>query len=69
MDKLQIQRREFLKLIASIVPAAAIDWNAFPLNHAGPTATDDYDAIVIGSGLGGLSCAAAFARRIQTSRH
>ncbi len=63
MDKLQIQRREFLKLIASIVPAAAIDWNAFPLNHAGPTATDDYDAIVIGSGLGGLSCAAAFARQ------
>ncbi len=63
MNELQLPRREFLKLIASLVPAAAIDWDAFPFNRSGSTADDDYHAIVIGSGLGGLSCAAAFARQ------
>jgi len=63
MEKLQLPRRDFLKLIASLVPAAAIDWDALPFNRSGFTADDDYHAIVIGSGLGGLSCAAAFARQ------
>ena len=63
MEKLQLPRRDFLKLIASLVPAAAIDWDALPFNRSGLTADDDYHAIVIGSGLGGLSCAAAFAHQ------
>ncbi|HTX98535.1 MAG TPA: NAD(P)/FAD-dependent oxidoreductase [Bacteroidota bacterium] len=63
MDELLLQRREFLKMLATLVPATAIDWDAFPFNHTRLAGTDEFDAIVIGSGLGGLSCAAAFARQ------
>ena len=41
----------------------ALDWSAFPRGLYGRSPSDDYDAIIIGSGLGGLSCAAAFARQ------
>jgi all-trans-retinol 13,14-reductase len=59
----QIPRRDFLRLLSLAFPAAAIDWNTFP-SGAPPNNTDDeFDVVVIGSGLGGLSCAAAFARK------
>jgi phytoene dehydrogenase-like protein len=63
MNEHQLPRREFLKMLACAFPAAAIDWTAFPVGHGNTTGPNDYDAIVIGSGLGGLSCAAAFARQ------
>jgi all-trans-retinol 13,14-reductase len=63
MNEHQLPRREFLKMLACAFPAAAVDWNLFPRAHTGRGETDNYDAIVIGSGLGGLSCAAAFARQ------
>lgn len=50
-------------MLTSAFPGAATDWGACPLGHGGRRVTNDYDAIVIGSGLGGLSCATAFARR------
>ncbi len=63
MDARQLPRREFLATLAAMFPAAAFDWNAFPRARERPRAPDDYDVIVIGSGLGGLSCAAAFGRQ------
>jgi all-trans-retinol 13,14-reductase len=59
----QLPRLEFLAMLAAAFPVAAFDWNAFPRGRARTRAANDYDAIVIGSGLGGLSCAAAFARQ------
>ncbi len=63
MDGHQLPRREFLVALAAAFPAAAFDWNAFPRTRPRKGGADDFDVIVIGSGLGGLSCAAAFARQ------
>ena len=41
----------------------ALDWSAFPRGAGAWTNGDDFDAVIIGSGLGGLSCATAFARQ------
>jgi all-trans-retinol 13,14-reductase len=58
-----IQRRDFLKTFLSGIPLVALDWNSFPRGRGTTTAEKDFDAVIIGSGLGGLSCAAAFARQ------
>ncbi|HMK38254.1 MAG TPA: NAD(P)/FAD-dependent oxidoreductase [Bacteroidota bacterium] len=63
MEHSALPRREFLKMLAAAFPAAAIDWDAFPVAPHSAKNIDEYDAIIIGSGLGGLSCAAAFARQ------
>jgi len=63
MTDYRLPRREFLAMLAAAFPVAALDWHAFPRGHGRSGAASDYDAIVIGSGLGGLSCAAAFARQ------
>ncbi|MGD0013448.1 MAG: NAD(P)/FAD-dependent oxidoreductase [Bryobacteraceae bacterium] len=42
------------------MPLSALDWDSFPVGKAGE---DQFDAVIIGAGLGGLSCAAAFARQ------
>ncbi len=62
-SNLRLPRREFLKMLAAAFPAAAINWDAFPRSPGSVTGDSTYDVIVIGSGLGGLSCAAAFARQ------
>lgn len=63
MDTNQLPRRDFLKMLSSTFALGVFDWSAFPVGALAERNVDDYDAIIIGSGLGGLSCAAAFARQ------
>jgi all-trans-retinol 13,14-reductase len=56
-------RREFLKSILAGISVGAIDWNAFPVASKRIMPDNQFDAIIIGAGLGGLSCGAAFARQ------
>ena len=58
-----IKRRDFLKSLLAGVPVIVLDWSAFPKGQEKAAKDTDYDAIIIGSGLGGLSCAVAFARQ------
>lgn len=58
-----IDRRAFLKTMLMSLPVVAIDWAAFPTKAFGGDDDGQWDAVIIGSGLGGLSCAAAFARQ------
>jgi len=54
-----------MKTALAGLPLLALDWDAFPRGDR-PSARadgDTWDAIIIGSGLGGLSCAAGFARQ------
>lgn len=63
MNDSALPRREFLEMIAGMVALPAIDWNAFPSGPSAGKKKTDYDVVIIGSGLAGLSCAAAFARK------
>jgi hypothetical protein len=63
MSHPELPRREFLKMLAGTFSAAAIDWDSLPFNSGPRSSGTDHDAIVIGAGLAGLSCAAAFARQ------
>lgn len=56
-------RRNFIKTILAGIPAFSLDWASFPKGKSMQSNDYDYDAVIIGSGLGGLSCAAAFARQ------
>jgi phytoene dehydrogenase-like protein len=56
-------RRDFIKTVLASLPAVTLDWASFPKGKSTQSAASDYDAVIIGSGLGGLSCAAAFARQ------
>jgi len=56
-------RREFLKSVIAGIAAGSIDWSAFPNASKRALPEDQFDAIIIGAGLGGLSCGAAFARQ------
>jgi all-trans-retinol 13,14-reductase len=56
-------RRDFLKALLAGIPALTLDWDAFPRGSSAVPTGDAYDAVIIGAGLGGLSCAAAFARQ------
>ncbi len=63
MSEGQLPRREFLKVLASAYPAMAFDWSAFPRASSQPGKDVAYDCIIIGAGLAGLACGAAFARQ------
>ncbi len=72
MFKEKIVRRDFLKTMLAGIPALSLDWNSFPRGdlpegrsrrNMRAVAGDTWDAVVIGAGLGGLSCAAGFARQ------
>jgi all-trans-retinol 13,14-reductase len=59
-----LPRRDFLKFLAGTFAAGSIDWKTFPVGQPrSRTGDNSYDAIIIGAGLGGLSCGAAFARQ------
>jgi all-trans-retinol 13,14-reductase len=63
MNESMLPRREFLEMVAGAFAAPVVDWQALPTGPSPARNAFDYDAVVIGSGLGGLSCAAAFARQ------
>jgi prolycopene isomerase len=63
MDKAELDRRDFLKSLLATLSIGVLDWAALTADADAAPRADGYDAIVIGSGLGGLSCAAAFARQ------
>jgi len=69
MSKEKIVRRDFLKAMLAGIPLLSLDWDSFPRGDSpragtGPGAPGgSWDAVIIGAGLGGLSCAAAFARQ------
>ncbi len=57
------KRREFIRTLVGAAAAGALDWSSLPVAKAAPSGDGRFDAVIIGSGLGGLSCAAAFARQ------
>ena len=72
MSKEKIVRRDFLKAMLVGIPALSLDWDSFPRGDRPPGSTgrsvrsaagESWDAVIIGAGLGGLSCAAGFARQ------
>ncbi|MBT8387029.1 MAG: NAD(P)/FAD-dependent oxidoreductase [Ignavibacteria bacterium] len=63
MSTNQFERRDFLKKFFGGLAFLAFDWRSFPKAFNSTLKENEFDAIIIGSGLGGLSCAAAFARQ------
>ena len=63
MPNRTLERREFLKAMLGGASFSALDWSVFPVHTGANTSSDEVDAVIIGSGLGGLSCAAALARQ------
>ncbi len=59
----EIKRRDFLKTLVAGVSTLALDWSVLPRGAGAQKSENEFDAVIIGSGLGGLSCAAAFARQ------
>lgn len=59
---MQIPRRDLLQSALAAFTAPELDWASLPAGSAAYD-PDQFDAVIIGSGLGGLSCAAAFARQ------
>ena len=57
------KRREFLQTLVGALTVGALDWDTLPVARAAESREGQWDAIIVGSGLGGLSCAAAFARQ------
>ncbi|NIM91139.1 MAG: NAD(P)-binding protein [Candidatus Aminicenantes bacterium] len=58
-----LKRRDFLKILATGIPTLTLDWDSFPRGKNIGKGKNQVDAVIIGAGLGGLSCAAAFARQ------
>lgn len=58
-----MDRRNFLKLALAAGGLHSFDWDAYPQGGPGSRADGEFDAIIIGAGLGGLGCGMAFARK------
>ena len=63
MSDKSLKRRDFLKILAAGIPTLTLDWDSFPKGKNIARSEDEVDAVIIGAGLGGLSCGAAFARQ------
>ena len=63
MNSKTVDRRDFIKTLLGGLSVAALDWTSFPTGRHTKSDENRFDAVIIGSGLGGLSCAAAFARQ------
>jgi phytoene dehydrogenase-like protein len=61
-DKL-MERRDFIKTLLAGLAMTTLDWSALPKAVGAQADENQFDAVIIGAGLGGLSCAAAFARQ------
>lgn len=59
----EIKRSDFIKTLIAGVSTLALDWSILPRGAGAQKSDNEFDATIIGSGLGGLSCAAAFARQ------
>ena len=59
----EFERRDFIKSLLAGFSMMALDWSLFPRGAKANPDENQFDAIIIGAGLGGLSCAAAFARQ------
>ncbi len=58
-----LERRAFIKTLLAGISVTALDWASLPKAESADSNENQFDAIIIGSGLGGLTCAAAFARQ------
>jgi len=58
-----MERRDFIRSLLAGASVLALDWSLFPTGASAQMGENEFDAVIIGSGLGGLSCAAAFARQ------
>ena len=63
MGSKSIERRDFIKSLLAGASVLALDWSLFPTGVGAEMGENEFDAVIIGSGLGGLSIAAAFARQ------
>jgi all-trans-retinol 13,14-reductase len=59
----EMKRRDFIRALLAGASVMALDWSLFPTGSHAQMGENEFDAVIIGSGLGGLSCAAAFARQ------
>jgi phytoene dehydrogenase-like protein len=48
-------RRDVLRSALALLPGAALDWNSLPRAQAADTSPDHFDAVIVGTGLGGLA--------------
>lgn len=63
MSRKILERRDFIKTLLAGIPVMALNWNLLPEAENTNLGENQFDAVIIGAGLGGLSCAAAFARQ------
>lgn len=63
MSNKNMERRDFLKSLLAGIPILALDWSSLPRAKTAQSEKGEFDAVIIGTGLGGLSCAAAFVRQ------
>jgi all-trans-retinol 13,14-reductase len=63
MSTHSFKRRDFIKTLLGGVAVSSFDWDALPVSMQTLQRKNQFDAIIIGAGLGGLSCGAAFARQ------
>jgi all-trans-retinol 13,14-reductase len=59
----EFERRDFIKSLLAGFSLMALDWSLFPHGAKANPDENQFGAVILGAGLGGLSCAAAFARQ------
>ena len=59
----KLNRRQIIQSALALVPGAGLNWDMLPVAKSTPSRSDQFDAVIVGAGLGGLSCGFAFARQ------